>query len=118
MRLTAPSAVNMPDGKYGSVRAISISWKPFSLLNSSSRVRYGLFCISFSAESLNIVRIRKKLKITPVVSASHDTMIPGTTPKSTPFAVEMKMDGKKPRALTRTSRQKLNSIAQTPKERI
>ena len=38
---------------------------------------------------------------TPIVSASQEMIIPGHMPNTRPFAVEIKMDGKKPTALTK-----------------
>ena len=54
---------------------------------------------------------------TPTVSASQEMTTPQPIPKTTPFAVEIKIDGKKPSALISTSMIKLSNIAQTPKER-
>ena len=52
---------------------------------------------------------------TPIVSASQEMIIPGHMPNTRPFAVEIKMDGKKPTALTKISRTILTTIAIGPK---
>ena len=118
MRLTAPSAVNIPEGKYGIARKISITLNPFLPLNSSAFFRYLDLAINFSAEERKIVRIKIKDIITPAVSASHDKIIPGTIPKSKPFAVDTNIDGKNPKAFINTSNKKLNTIAHIPNEAI
>lgn len=64
-----------------------------------------------------MVRINRKLMMTPTVSASHEMMMPGMMPNTMPLAVEIKMDGKNPSALTRTSIQKLKNMAHAPNER-
>lgn len=74
--------------------------------------------INFSAEERKIVLIKIKEIITPVVSASHDKIIPGTMPKSKPFAVDTNIDGKNPKAFINTSNKKLNTIAHIPNEAI
>ena len=43
-------------------------------------------------------------------------MIAWTTPKRTPFAVDTKMEGRKPKALMRTSMKKLTTTAPAPKD--
>ena len=49
-----------------------------------------------------------------MVSASHEIIMPGHMPNTRPFAVEIKMDGKKPTALTKISRSILTTIAIGP----
>lgn len=61
--------------------------------------------------------MKKKLMMTPIVSATQETTVPPTTPKRTPLAVEMKMDGRKPTMLMTMSMIMLTRTAQAPKER-
>ena len=52
---------------------------------------------------------------TPIVSANQEIMIPGHIPNTKPLAVDMKIDGKKPTALTKISRTILTNMAIGPK---
>ena len=117
MLLTAPTAVNMPEGKYGSALANAIHSRPCLLLASSICLSELLFSISFSAVLRKKKRMRKKLITTPVVSASQEIVMPSGSPKIKPLAVDRKIDGKTLPALISTSRTKLMTIAHGPKER-
>ena len=61
--------------------------------------------------------MKKKLMMTPIVSAIQETMVPWNTPNTTPFAVGIKIDGKKPTMLMTISIIMLTAIAQIPKDR-
>ena len=50
-------------------------------------------------------------------SAIHETKTPSGKPNNKPLPVEIKIEGKKPTALTRISKKKLTKSAQAPKER-
>ena len=64
MQLTAPSAVNIPEGKYGIARKINIILNPFLPLNSSAFFRYLDLAINFSAEERkNMTRFVSALKL-------------------------------------------------------
>ena len=117
MLLTAPIAVKIPDGKYGSALAKAIHSNPCLPLASSICFKLLLLAISFSAVLRKKKRIKRKLITTPTVSASQEIKIPKGKPKINPFAVERKMDGKILPALMSTSNTKLTTIAQGPKER-
>ena len=62
-------------------------------------------------------RIKKKLMTTPTVSASQEITMPRGRPKMRPLAVERKIEGKMLPALMSTSKMKLMTMAQCPKER-
>ena len=117
MRLSAPIAVRMPEGKYGSARAKVIQMMPFFSLALSMSCRRLAFRISFSAVLRKKKRISRKLITTPVVSASQETVMPRGRPKIRPLAVDKNIDGKMLPALMSTSIKKLMKMAQGPKER-
>ena len=117
MRLTAPTAVRMPDGKYGRARAKVIHTMPFFSLARSIASSLSALAMTFSAVLRKKKRMSRKLRTTPTVSASQEMRMPNGSPKISPFAVEMKTDGKMLPMLISTSMEKLTSMAQGPKER-
>ena len=53
--------------------------------------------------------------MTPTVSANQEMIVPQKRPKISPFAVEMKMEGRNQTTLITTSMKKLMKAAYTPK---
>ena len=104
----------MPLGTYGTMRAISITVKPFFELYLSTERRLLLLLISFLAESRKKNLNSTKLIVTPKVSAMTDKIMPGTMPKISVFAVEKIIAGGKPIALTKSVSMKLNTTANEP----
>ena len=114
MELNAPAAFKSPLGTYGTIRAISMTVKPFLELYLSTERSRLLLEIIFRALLRKKNLSKTKLIVTPTVSAMTDKIIPGTIPKISVFAVEKIIAGGKPIALTKSVSRKLNTTANDP----
>ena len=80
MALMAPNAFSIIEGKYGTVRAMSITMNPLRPLKESIFFKLECLLMIFFAESRRKKRSIRKESTTPTVSATTDNMIPGTMP--------------------------------------
>ena len=104
------------EGKYGTMRATSMTAKPRLPLYLSRFASVGCLLMIFSAASRKKKRSSTKLRRTPTVSAATERKMPQKMPKISVLAVEKMMAGGKPSALTKSVKRKLKSTAHSPKE--